>query len=119
MFWVEKIKRMCRKYWSNDVEERKIPEFEADEERRYRIVFSGLVQGVGFRYEIWRMAEKIDVTGFAENLPNGNVLVEAQGEKNRLLYLVEYMKSIPRIYIKDVQIDEIEMKEEKGFFAVY
>ena len=119
MFWIEKIKRISSKCWNNAEEELKIPEFEAEEERRYRIIFLGLVQGVGFRYEVWRLAEKIGITGFAENLPNGNVLVEAQGGKNRLLYLVDYMKSIPRIYIEDIQIDEIEMKEEKGFYAVY
>ena len=94
-------------------------DFEEEEERRYKIIFSGVVQGVGFRYEVWLLAEKIGITGFAENLPNGNVLVEAQGPKNKLLYLVEHMRKIPRIYIEDVEIDEIEMKDETCFVPIY
>ena len=112
------MKKIYNKYMVNHLEDILLPEF-TEEERRYRIVFSGNVQGVGFRYEVWRMAEKLKVTGFAQNLTNGNVLVEAQGNKDKLIYLVEYMNKIPRIYIDKVEIDEIEMKEEEGFIPIY
>ena len=96
-----------------------IPNFEEDEERRYNIIFSGLVQGVGFRYEVWCIAQKLELVGFAENLPNGDVRVEVQGAKNKLMYLVNYMKDIPRIRVEKVEIDEMELKEEKEFVTIY
>ena len=101
------------------LESLEFPEFEQDEVRRYKIIFSGSVQGVGFRYEMWLMAEKLGLKGFVENLPNGNVYVEMQGEKNRIMYLIEYMKAVPRICIENMDIDEMELREEKKFIPIY
>ena len=117
--YIEVIKKLIDKYIGQEESAIKLPEFEKSEERRYRILFSGVVQGVGFRYEVWRIAEKIGVTGFAKNLPDGNVLVEIQGEKNRLLYIVEYMKNIPRIYIEKVVLDEVDLVDEREFLPIY
>ena len=66
------------KLFRNTIE---IPEFLADEKKRYRVVFSGVVQGVGFRYESMTVAKKLGLTGWVENLPNGDVYLEIQGEK--------------------------------------
>lgn len=103
------------KYMKSPVEEIDISDFPMDEIVRYRIVFSGLVQGVGFRYETWTIAQKLDLVGFVENLANGDVYAEIQGPKNKILYLIECMKSIPRIQIEKLQMDEIEIKDEKEF----
>ena len=119
MHLIEYIKKKYSNYLRSNVGEIETTQFPQDEKRRYKIIFKGNVQGVGFRYEIYRIAEKLGITGFAENLSNGNVLVEAQGERNRLLYMIECMKKISRIYIEDVEIDEIEMKEEDRFTPVY
>lgn len=107
------------KYMKSSVEGMDIPEFSVDVEKRYQIVFSGVVQGVGFRYETWRMAQKLGLTGFAENLSNGDVQVEIQGPKNKILYLIDYIKSIPRIHIDKMELEEMECKEEKDFEAIY
>ena len=92
-----------------------ISKFDVDEMRRYDIIFSGLVQGVGFRYEVWTMAQKLKLTGYVENLANGKVHAEIQGPKNRILYLVDCLKQIPRISIENVEIDEMILKEEVSF----
>ena len=42
------------------------------------VVFRGLVQGVGFRPHVWRLATRDDLTGFALNDQDG-VLIEVQG----------------------------------------
>lgn len=112
------------KYMRNTMERIDGTEFPEDETVRYRIVFSGLVQGVGFRYETWAIAQKLGLIGYVENLSNGDVYTEIQGAKNKILYLIECLQSIPRIHIENLQIDEIdviteieriERKEEKGF----
>ena len=46
---------------------------------RRRIRLRGLVQGVGFRPHVYRCAQRLGVTGFVGNDPEG-VLIEAEGE---------------------------------------
>lgn len=106
-------------YMRSSIEKMNFPEFPADEERRYQIFFSGIVQGVGFRYEAWLIAEKLGLTGFAENLPNGDVYVEIQGPKNKILHFIHCMESIKRISIEQKAIDELPLKEETAFIPVY
>ncbi len=43
--------------------------------------FSGRVQGVGFRYQTLQVARGFDVTGFVRNLPDGRVVLEAEGNE--------------------------------------
>lgn len=108
-------KKFLDKYMKNTVEEIDISRFEPDEVRRYEIVFSGIVQGVGFRYEVWSLAQKLHLTGYVENLPNGTVHAEIQGQKNRIIHLIECMKQIPRIHIEKIEVDEIGLKEDDNF----
>lgn len=107
--------RFLDKYMKNTAEQIDTSQFQPDEIRRYDIIFSGMVQGVGFRYEVWSIAQKLHLTGYVENLPNGTVHAEIQGPKNRILYLIDCLKQIPRIDIEDVEIDEVGLKEETSF----
>ena len=43
------------------------------------IVFSGNVQGVGFRFTALNIANRFHLTGYVRNLPNGAVEMLAQG----------------------------------------
>ena len=106
-------------YMRSSIEKMYFPEFPADEERRYQIIFSGIVQGVGFRYEAWLIAEKLKLTGFAENLSNGDVCVEIQGPKNRIFHFIHCMESIKRIHIEQKKIHELPLKAETGFTPVF
>ena len=42
--------------------------------------YSGRVQGVGFRYTTLHLAREYDVSGYVQNLPDGRVCVEVEGE---------------------------------------
>jgi acylphosphatase len=46
-----------------------------------RIIFSGEVQGVGFRYTVRLLARRHPVKGFVRNLPDGTVEVVTQGNQ--------------------------------------
>ena len=46
---------------------------------RRRLLISGLVQGVGFRWEYRRVAEAAGTVGWARNLADGRVEVLLQG----------------------------------------
>jgi len=43
------------------------------------VVFSGRVQGVGFRYTALQVAKEFEVSGWVKNLPDGRVQLEAEG----------------------------------------
>jgi acylphosphatase len=44
-----------------------------------RIIFSGRVQGVGFRYTVHSLARRHPVAGYVRNQPDGTVELVAQG----------------------------------------
>lgn len=52
--------------------------------RRMNILYSGQVQGVGFRYTAMRAAAGFEVTGSVRNLPDGRVELVAEGRAEEL-----------------------------------
>lgn len=113
------FKKIRDNYVIHQVQNLKLPPFEADNIRRYRVIFSGRVQKVGFRLEVCELANRLELTGFCRNLENGNVLAELQGADNRIRYLIAFMESLKRIKIKRKEIEEIEVaKVEIGFLKL-
>ena len=49
-----------------------------------QVLYSGQVQGVGFRYTVKSVATGFDVTGSVRNLPGGGVELVAEGAKAEL-----------------------------------
>ena len=81
---------------------------------RAQIVIQGLVQGVGYRFFVVARAQQYHITGYVQNLPNGNVRVVAEGDKGVLLSFIEDLRIGPasaHITAVDVQWNE----EESGF----
>ncbi len=60
------------------------------------IIVHGLVQGVGYRFFTIEKAREYGVTGYVQNLPDGNVLVVAEAEKGILNDFIEELKIGPR-----------------------
>jgi acylphosphatase len=63
---------------------------------RLKAVIKGEVQGVGFRWAVQSQAGKLGLTGYAENLPDGSVRVEAEGAPDRLDQLEAFLHRGPR-----------------------
>lgn len=59
---------------------------------RFRITVTGIVQGVGFRHFVWRLAHQLGLTGFVFNNPNG-VVIEVEGDKETLNASVRSLKT--------------------------
>jgi len=51
---------------------------------RLQILYSGSVQGVGFRYSVKSVANGFEVTGTVRNLADGRVELLAEGTKDEL-----------------------------------
>jgi len=81
-------------------------------QKRLEAYVHGFVQGVGFRYFVRRNAVKLNITGFAKNLPNGDVQVVAEGEEKDLIKLLGILrKGNSFSHVENV---DYEFKEPKG-----
>ncbi len=49
-----------------------------------RVLYSGQVQGVGFRYSVRSVATGFDVTGTIRNVPDGTVELVVEGVRDEL-----------------------------------
>jgi len=49
-----------------------------------QVFYSGRVQGVGFRYNVRKVANEFEVTGSVRNLADGRVELVAEGSKDEL-----------------------------------
>ena len=84
-----------------------------------RIIVSGLVQGVGFRYYVYRQAKSLGLAGYARNLPTGQVEIIASGDKGLIDELVKSARVGPsHASVSDVQLEEIEIFEPFKDFGI-
>jgi len=69
---------------------------------RREVYYRGRVQGVGFRYTTERIASRLAVTGYVKNLPDGRVLMVAEGQSDELDRLLASVRVELGHYITDV-----------------
>ncbi|MBI5056092.1 MAG: carbamoyltransferase HypF [Nitrospirae bacterium] len=89
---------------------------------RLKVNITGLVQGVGFRPFVYRLAEELGLRGYVLNDTAG-VLIEAEGEKGSLdEFLVRVEKDRPAIskiyslrhtFLEESGLEEFEIRESK------
>ena len=76
------------------------------------IIVIGLVQGVGFRYYVHRHASRFGIKGYVRNLYNGDVEIEAEGERDALESFIREVRIGPRAaYVTDMKITWKEARE--------
>ena len=85
---------------------------------RKHIIFSGDVQGVGFRYRANYAAQGLGLTGYVRNLYNGKVEVEVQGEKDLINRFLEQIYSGRYIHIEDIEVEIVPIVEDERSFCV-
>jgi acylphosphatase len=86
---------------------------------RIHIIVQGLVQGVGFRYFVYRHALKLGLAGRVQNLFNGDVEIEAEGERSLLEVFIEEVKVGPRSAdVKDLHIEWKTYESKTSAFEI-
>lgn len=61
-----------------------------------KIIVSGNVQAVGFRYYTRNEARKYNLMGHAKNLHNGDVEVVLYGERENVLKMLQWLENGPK-----------------------
>ena len=87
--------------------------------RRLRLRIEGVVQGVGFRPYVFRLAGELGLHGFVRNDEHG-VLVEVEGGRRALdRFTVRLPREAPPLaLVEKVEIDTIPARAEPGFEIV-
>ena len=112
------IKKLRHKYVVNQINCIELPEFEKAPRVRKCIVVSGRVQKVGLRLATYKLAKRLGLTGWVRNRPDKRVEAEIQGELEKIIFLVDYLKSIKRAKIKSVEIDDMLISENEHSFTL-
>lgn len=86
--------------------------------KRYHIIFKGRVQGVGFRFQVKMLADRIGLTGSVRNLYDGNVEVYIQGNKTEILDFFKGIENINFAIIDSKNIDEVSVIEDESDFQI-
>ena len=85
---------------------------------RKRIVFSGWVQGVGFRYRARHAAELLGATGWVRNEYDGSVTMEIQGTEEQIDGVIQAIERGRYVKIENMEVRTIPVvPHEQGFWT--
>ena len=74
----------------------------------------GMVQGVGFRYFVYRVATRLGLSGYVQNAYDGGVEIEAEGERSLIEELIKDVRIGPRAaHVTNVSV---EWKKPQGHY---
>lgn len=82
------------------------------------MLFTGHVQGVGFRFTTCDVAQPFDVTGFVRNLPDGRVELVAEGEPPELDAFLAAVSNVMGGLVRDTEIADADARGEFERFDI-
>jgi acylphosphatase len=79
------------------------------ESKALKVRIEGRVQGVGFRYFVYKHARRKGVRGWVKNLDDGRVEAYFEGDQNQLDSIVELCRQGPAgSKVKDLQAESLQ-----------
>lgn len=86
---------------------------------RRHVIVSGLVQGVGYRYLARKHAERLAVTGWVRNLPDGTVEAEVQGDDAAVAEMLRRLEAgPPGSAVTALKVRAVDLADDDGFRIV-
>ena len=73
-------------------------------EQSIHVIYSGSVQGVGFRFAAEDAARRTGVSGYVKNLPDGSVETVCEGTKDQLDDFLKYVETRMDGYIRNANV---------------
>ena len=87
---------------------------------RFEVYFSGIVQGVGFRYTVIRASRSFAVGGTVQNLPDGRVKMVAEGEAATIERFIQQVCESTHGNVKETEISRFPPTGQfSGFEIVF
>ena len=83
---------------------------------RKHIIFTGWVQGVGFRWRARQAAEMYGSTGWVRNEWDGSVTMEIQGEEEAIDRVIMSIEAGRYVQIENMDCREIPVDHEEYSF---
>ena len=84
--------------------------------KQLNIRIYGKVQGVWFRKSVKDQAERIGISGFVMNEPDGTIFIVANGNSEQLDEFITYCKEGPeQADVKNIHIEEEQVKDLEDF----
>lgn len=80
--------------------------------KRLHVYYSGMVQGVGFRFTAERLAASLRLRGWVMNMDDGRVEVMCEGKTGDLKTFLQKIDDIFRKYIRSSDIEWSEAGNE-------
>lgn len=85
-----------------------------------RIQAFGKVQGVFYRASTKNKADELELSGWVKNEPDGTVLIEAKGPKDRIESFIEWCKEGPQFAkVTSLAVEEIHLLNITEFEVRY
>lgn len=82
------------------------------------VVFSGRVQGVGFRFTALNIANRYHLTGYVKNLSNGSVEMLAQGQAETIDSCIHDIEDSFSGYIRQTDVETVTLDPNRKEFKI-
>lgn len=82
------------------------------------IIFTGRVQGVGFRFTAYHIANRYKLTGFVRNVMDGTVEMLAQGRPEDIDNCIQDIENSFTGYIRETNIEETTFDPQYSEFRI-
>ncbi len=88
-------------------------------ESAVHIVVRGVVQGVGFRWFVYRIGSQLGLAGYVRNRHDGDVEIVAEGDRSLLESLVGEVRVGPRsAHVSDLSVEWQQPSREFSSFEI-
>lgn len=84
--------------------------------KRIELIYSGRVQGVGFRFTAIRIAEDLGIAGWVKNLQDGSVKIVAEGKEDALN---KFLDRIREYFSSNIRNEDLSWQEPSGEFKEF
>jgi len=86
---------------------------------RLHVILQGFVQGVGFRFFVYRAGQDLQLQGWVRNRINGNVEILADGSRKKLdAFLKEVRKGPQMAQVVKIDVEWQKSKSDLSPFTI-
>jgi acylphosphatase len=84
-----------------------------------RIIVHGRVQGVGFRYFVHHVGNRLGLTGNVRNCPDSTVEIIVEGNSTKIIEFINAVEKGPSLArVQRVDVADIPVEGKYGWFSI-